>query len=155
MKPLVASILALADTGWYGFLYTMRGPDFLWLYFVWFIVSFGVVLLTRWRGNDSPWVTAFGVLAYEGLGLLRIVVGSMHDLHRWTFLILMMILGGLIFFIRVEFTRSGGDGGTWWGSSCSGGSGGGSGGGGGGGVAAVGVVAEDAADQENWTGLSS
>ena len=106
MKSQLASIFAQADTGWFGFLQTMRGPDFLLLYLVWFIISFGVVLVTRWRGNDSAWVTLAGLFVYEALGFLRIVIGSMHDLHRWTFLVLMMIFGGLIFLIRVNFNRS-------------------------------------------------
>ena len=115
----------------------MSGPDFLELYFVWFLVTFGVVLLCRWRGHDTPAVTITGLLAYEGLGAVRFVIGTIDGLHRWDFMALMMIFGGLIFFVR---TKSGGSGGGWWnqGRGSGGGGCGSSGCGGGGGCGGCG-----------------
>jgi uncharacterized membrane protein YgcG len=122
-------MFAQAEGGWFDFLHTMRGPDFLLLYFIWFIVTFGTVLLFRWRGKDTPLVTLGGLACYELLGLVRIIVGSMHGMQKWDFLILMMVIGGVIFLIRASFNQSNGDGGSWWSSNCSSGSSCGGGGG--------------------------
>lgn len=137
------AILAQSDGGLLAFLHTMRGPDFLLLFAVWFVVTFCGVLLFRWGGHDTPINTLSGFLAYELLGAVRIIDGSAHGMHRWGFLILMMIVGGLVFFIRAKRFNNSGDNcssGGWWsgggwggGSSCSGGGGGGGGCGGGGG----------------------
>src|SRR5262245_12946992 len=76
------------------FLYTMPGPDFLLLYLVWFLVLWVTVLLVRHAGFDTPLTTIGGLLAFEGLGAARYFVGSAHGMHKWTFLFLMMIVGG-------------------------------------------------------------
>jgi hypothetical protein len=138
-----ASIFAQADDGIFSFLHTMRGPDFLLLYFVWFIVTFGGVLLLRWNGHDSPLTTVAGLLLYELLGVLRIISGSAHGMHKWEFLILMMVIGAVVFVVRIKLNQSSGDGGHWWssssgGSSCSSGGGGAGCGGGGGGCGGCG-----------------
>ena len=132
------AILAQAGGGVFNFLHTLRGPDFLLLFWVWFLVTFGGTLLLRWRGRDTPLTTILGLLCFEALGVARMIDGSAHGLHKWEFLILMMVIGGICFFIRANNFQFGGgngscSGGSWWssGSSCSGG-GGGCGGGGGG-----------------------
>ena len=141
MNPHPVILAQTADQGILGFLHTMRGPDFLLLFGVWFLVTFGGVLLFRWRGQDTPFTTITGLAGYELLGIVRIIDGSAHGMHNWGFLILMMIIGGIIFLIRAEHfenTGNDGSGGSWWNSNSSGGSsgcssgGGGCGGGGGG-----------------------
>ena len=109
------SMLAQTDGGIFRFLHTMRGPDFLLLFGIWFIVTFGCVLLFRWRGQDTPFTTLTGLLCFEALGAARIMDGAAHGLHKWGFLILMMIVGGIIFIIRTEhFNSQGGDGSGGW-----------------------------------------
>ncbi len=44
MIPLFASTPAPAEHGGLSFLHTMSGPDFLMLYGLWFIATFGAVL---------------------------------------------------------------------------------------------------------------
>lgn len=130
MNP-IPTIFAQADPDLFNFLHTMRGPDFLLLFGGWFIVTFGGVLVFRWCVRDTPITTILGVICFESLGVARIIDGSAHGMHKWLFLILMMILGGLIFFLRADHFQNTGnsDGGSWWGSSCgsSGCGGGGSG----------------------------
>jgi len=123
MKAQIASVVAQADGGWFDFLPALSGPDFLLLYFVWFVVMYGTVLLFRWSGKDTPMVTLCGIAGYELLGVLRIIIGSLYGKENWGFLILMMVIGGIIFLLRASHLQSNGDGGGWWNSSCSGGSG--------------------------------
>ena len=64
--------LAQAGSGLFDFLHEMKGPDFLGLFFGWFILVFGVVLIVRWRGHDSPAISLMGLLCFETLGVARI-----------------------------------------------------------------------------------
>ena len=69
---LPSVIFAQADGGLFRFLHTMRGPDFLLLFGVWFVITFGGVLLFRWRGQDTPVTTLLGLIAYEALGVSQL-----------------------------------------------------------------------------------
>lgn len=120
------------DDGLLGLLPAVKGPEFLLLFVGWFFLTFLTVLILRRRGHDTPFATLGGLICFEVPGLLRIIEGSSHGMHKWTFLILTMIFGGIVFLIRAEnFSRSGGSGGCG-GGACSGGSSGCGGGGGGG-----------------------
>ena len=142
MSYALHPLLAQTDTGSFNFLPPVDGPTFLKLYAGWFVLTFGAVLLFRWRGHDTMVTTIIGLLSYETLGALRMVIGSLAGMHRWDYLILMMFFGGIIFFVRVQSDNNGE--GSWWrrnssgggcgssGSSGCGGGGGGCGGGGGG-----------------------
>lgn len=143
MISTVTDPLFAADTsGPLDFLHTMRGPDFLGLFLVWFLVTFLTLVALRRVGYDDIRVTCTCLACFEGLGLARIVVGSFYGLERWGFLIAMMGVGACFFFIRAKHFEGmgggggdagGGDtGGTWW-SSDAGGSGSSGGGGCGGG----------------------
>ncbi len=134
----------LSPTLMLAFLHTMKGQDFLGLFFVWFLVTFLTVVFVRTWGHDTPFVTAVGLISFELLAVARIVVGSFYGMQRWGLLIVMMIVGAFFFLIRGKhFEGTGGDsgepGGTWWSSdSGSGSSGGGGCGGGGGGCGGCG-----------------
>ncbi len=109
----------------------MKGPDFLGLFFVWFLVTLLTVIALRAAGYDEYRVTFTGLVCFEALGVARIVVGSFHGMERWGFLIAMMCIGALCFFIRAKHFEgmggNGGDtgggggdtGGTWWSSDSS------------------------------------
>lgn len=125
-------ILAQAGHNPLSFLHTMRGPDFLVLFAVWFLITFCGVWLFRCRDRDTPVTTLLGLACFEALGIARIMDGSAHGMHNWAFLILMMIIGGLIFFLRAEHFQNDGSNGSCSGGSSSCSSGGGCGGGGGG-----------------------
>ncbi|MDB6130665.1 MAG: hypothetical protein JWM04_1772, partial [Verrucomicrobiales bacterium] len=94
--------LAEADAGIFSFLHTMRGPAFLVVYAVWFFLLFGIILLIRHRGNDSRLVTLVVIGAFEALGIARIFVGSSHGLHKWQFLLAMMVVGFVAFIMRTD-----------------------------------------------------
>ena len=127
MNFRAAHILAAAGDGAFSFLTTLKGPEFLALFAGWFVLTFLTVLVLRWRGYDTPFTTIIGLICFELLGVARIVDGSAHGMHKWDLLILMMVVGGFGFFIRVKnFNRSDGSRGSSW-SSCSGGCGGGGG----------------------------
>jgi len=119
------------------FLHTVKGPDFLFLFILWFLILRVTVGILRNRGYDNPLTTFLGVGLFEALAIARIVVGSAHGMHKWDFLLTMMVIGGFLFFIRLDqinYTGTGGSGSSCSSSSssssCSGG-GGGCGGGGG------------------------
>lgn len=129
---------------------TLRGPEFLILFFGWFVVTRLGVGLCRSAGWDSPLVTLGGIALFEALGVLRFLAEIEHGMHRWGFLAAMMVLGPIFFAVRGEGSSGGGGfwdsgspgGGGFWGgsssssscgsSSCGGDSGGGSSCGGGG-----------------------
>ena len=125
-------ILAAAeDGGAFSFFHKATASEFLSGYAVWFLFLFvGSRTIQKGKADDHPIPTLVGLFLFESVGLLRIVNGSSHGMHKWDFLILMMILGGVMFFARFE--KTGGSSGSS--SSCSSGgcsSGGGGGGGGG------------------------
>lgn len=135
--PLIDSLLAAATSGPLDFLHTMKGPDFLELFFVWFLVTFLTLVALRRVGYDDIRVTVTCLTCFEVLGVARIVVGSFHGMEKWGFLIAMMGIGALFFFIRAKHfegmggggggdteTGGGGTGGTWWSSDSSASSGG-------------------------------
>ena len=120
------------------FLHTMRGPDFLVLYAVWFVILFAAVLILRHTGFDNGFTTLGGLTLFLGLGIARIAVGTAHGMHNWSYLIMMMIFGAIFFLARLEqVSGSDSSSNSWW-SSCSTGGGCGSGGCGGGGCGGCG-----------------
>jgi hypothetical protein len=112
-----------------NFLETMRGPEFLALYFVWFILTWGCMLLVRHKVVDCIWTSLGGLALFEGLGVTRYIVGEAHGMHKWDFLFAMMFIGALFFLARTDSFTSGS--GSGWGSCGGGGCGGGGCGGGG------------------------
>lgn len=125
MNPLHSSMVETTD-GVFAFFHTMRGPEFLFLYFAWFVLTFAAVLILRHRGLDKPLTTFSGLLVYEGFAVIRLIDGSAHGLHRWENLIIMMVIGGLVFFVRASHSGDGNSSGGFF-HSCSSGSGCGSG----------------------------
>jgi uncharacterized membrane protein YgcG len=110
----------------FDFLRTMTGPEFLVLFLVWFLLLFGAVLLLRRWGFDTPLTTFTGFALFESLGLARFVIGSTNDMHNWEYLLIMMPLGGVIFFARGANSSGGGfDGDSEGGCGSDGGGGGG------------------------------
>ena len=111
-----------------SFLHTMAGPDFLGLYLVWFLFTWLSMLTVRHKLLDSPITTVTGLGLFEGLGVARYVVGNQYGMHKWDYLIGMMLVGALFFLVRSEHMNNGS---TGSGGSCGGGCGGGGCGGGG------------------------
>lgn len=114
-----------------SFLKTMQGPDFLVLYLVWFGLTWISMLVLRHKVSDTLLTSLSGLLAFEGLGVARFLVGSANGMHKWDFLFLMMGVGALFFVLRAENFESGSDGGSGVDSFGGGGCGGGGCGGGG------------------------
>ena len=107
------------------FLHTMKGPDFLCLFLLWFLATILTVVFLRKRGRDSVAITIAGFICFESLGVARIAVGSAHGLHNWSFLILMMIVCALFFVLRAKYFEgmAGAGGSSCSGSGCGGGGG--------------------------------
>src|SRR5215211_5843616 len=117
------------------FLYTMKGPAFLGLYVLWFVVVFGIVVWLRTRGIDNQFVDFAGAAVFLGFGIIRLVAGSAHGMHKWGFLTFLMFVGAVVFFFRASTTSGGSSGSSGCGGGgggCGGGSCGGGGCGGGG-----------------------
>ena len=114
------------------FLRTMTGPEFLVLYFVWFVLVFGAVLLLRRWGFDNPVTTVVGLVVFAGLGIARYAIGSEAGMKSWDGLITMTILGSVVFVTRWGDSNGGGlssdGGGCGSGAGCGGGGCGGCGG---------------------------
>ena len=143
---LSTSVLAAAaDGGAFSFFYTATAAEFLSGYLLWFVFLFvGSRAIQKGKADDHPLPTFAGLFLFESVGLLRIVIGSSHGMHKWDFLIVMMILGGVMFFSRFE--KTGGSSGSS--SGCSSG-----------GAAAEAVAAVEAevveAAEDDWRWLSS
>lgn len=118
---------------------SLRGPDFLTLYFWFGVVCLGGVIVARLTSCSTLAGLVVIVLAYELVGLARYQYGISHGMHRFGTMTTMMWMGPLGAAFAAFMTFSG-DGGGWFfssgcGSSCSGSScgsscGGGCGGGG-------------------------
>ena len=102
MNALPAFPLAQAEGDFFGFLHQLKGPDFLLLYFLWFLFLWVAVLMIRRFALDSPLTTLAGLLLFEGLGVARFVAGSSHGMHKWDIQILMMAVAPLFFVIRLR-----------------------------------------------------
>jgi hypothetical protein len=118
---------------WFDFLRTMKGDEFLVLFFVWFFLLFWAVHLLRRLGYDTPLTTVTVFVLFEGLGVARFLIGSAEGMQNWNVMFFMMVLGGISFFIRGSKSDGGGvasDSGGGCGSSggCGGGGCGGCGG---------------------------
>ena len=117
MNLLISPWLAQAEDGLGSFVTRLTGPQFLGWYALWFVLVFGVVLVLRWREVNTPALTLIGLLGYEIPGFLRIYVFSEPGMHKWAFLIAMMVFGGLAFLSRSE--NPDGSGRRWWSNNCS------------------------------------
>jgi uncharacterized membrane protein YgcG len=130
--------IAIWDSGFPAFLHTMKGPQFLIVYVLWFWLLFGALWILRRRGFERPFVDFIAALLFIGLGVARIIIGSAYGLHKFELLILLMIVGTIFLSSRLDRTGGGKSGSSNWWSSCSSGGGCGSGGCGGGGCGGCG-----------------
>ena len=72
----------------------MKGPQFLLFYAVAFAVSYAAA----WAGSRSDAsIAVWGLVIFEGIGLIRLVYGALHGMHRFVFMIAGMIIGGWMF----------------------------------------------------------
>ena len=85
----------------------VRGPEFLVVYAVMFVIFFAPVLVIRKVWQDHWVVTTAGLVAFEGLGVARIYFAAQQGKHRIGFLLIMMLLGGIIFLLRAKETGEG------------------------------------------------
>jgi hypothetical protein len=134
MTPPLFIAQSADGAGPFDFFRTMMGPDFLVLYAGWLVLVLFMVVLLRNTGHDTWFTSLGGLFMYEVPGAIRILVASQAGMHKFGFLIVMMIAGFFIFLFRVQGNGGGGEGGGFWVSSCGGGGscGGGSSCGGGG-----------------------
>jgi uncharacterized protein YbaR (Trm112 family) len=120
----------------------LKGPEYLWLFGMLFVALITLTTVLRHTSGDMWLFSVLGFLLYEGTGAYRIITGIAQGMHKFLFLALMMLFGGLCFFLRAKMDGDGyGFGGhcgltnTGCGhiGGCGGGGGGCGGGGGGGG----------------------
>jgi uncharacterized membrane protein YgcG len=143
MNALASPLPPVATgTGLFALTEGINGPSFLIFFIIWLIGLRVALTVLRSKGHDYPFTTLACLGLFEGVGVFRIVDGHAHGLHRWGLLVVLMVIGGLLMFLRAEhFNQSGrGDGGSCGSttSSCSSSSGGGGCGGGGGGCGGCG-----------------
>ncbi|MFM8471781.1 MAG: hypothetical protein ACKODH_17765, partial [Limisphaerales bacterium] len=125
----ICTLAVVGDGGPFEFFHTATGPEFLGGYLLWFIVLFAGSRVLQTGKKRQPLPSLAGLLLFEAVGLIRIIVGSSHGMHNWNFLILMMITGGMLFFARFENPGGSSGSSSGWSSSCSSSSCGGGGGG--------------------------
>lgn len=120
--PVIAVLAFL--TAWLT--HDVRGPTFLVVYAVFFGIALLGSIVTRCAWVDSLVFRILGFLAFELLGVLRLLTFSGT---KFGYLYLSMFIGGIIFFLRAEwFSSSDGGGGGFFvfgGGGCGGGCGGG------------------------------
>jgi hypothetical protein len=118
----------------FDFLRTMRGPEFLVVFGIWFVLVFGAVLLLRRWGFDNALTTLVGIALFESLGVARLATASEAGMRNFEGLFVMMFIGFWLFLVRWRSSNGGGfyvegsDGGGCGGSGCGGGGCGGCGG---------------------------
>lgn len=119
MPPVLQLPLAAAnDGGPFSFFHTAKGPEFLFGYAIWFGVLFLGSLAIRKDGARHPAASIAACFLYEIVGVIRIVDGSAHGMHKWNFLIIMMVFGAVFFFVRFDKTGGSSDSSSSWWSSC-------------------------------------
>jgi len=117
----------------FDFLWTMKGPEFLVLYFVWFLLLYGAVFFLRRWGLDTRVTTYAGLIPFVAVGVARFYLGSGQGMENFGGLVAMMVLGYVAFHVRRSDSDRGGfyfEGGGGCGSDggCGGGGCGGCGG---------------------------
>ncbi len=122
-------LLFLMAWGYTSYLYmaSLNGPQFLRYYAVVFGLTWFGSLVARDVWGEEWIYSIIPCIFYEGVGVIRLITGMMSGMHRFTLMLVMMAIGGCIFFLRV---KSGGGGYGLGGSCAIGGCGGGGGGGG-------------------------
>ena len=108
------------------------GIKYLFFYGLTFFVLLISSLFIRSGFVDLYIISVVHFLVFEAIGAARLHYGLTHDMHRFAFLIIMMLLGGACFFLRSK-TIDGGSYGLFGGCGIDFGSGGGCGSGCGGG----------------------
>jgi len=107
----------------------LKGPDFLVTYGIVFASLFVGSTIVRHAWQDLWAISIWAFLVFESIGAVRILFAYPPGVRKFGFMIGMMVLGGILFFVRAK-----GDGGYGVFGSCAGGCGGfmgcGSGGGG-------------------------
>lgn len=91
----------------YAVMVDMKGPEFLKFFGILFVILILAATLVRHVWADQWKVSILACLTFEGVGLIRLVSGSLAGMHKFDFLLVMMILGGLIFFVRAKADGSG------------------------------------------------
>jgi predicted Zn finger-like uncharacterized protein len=108
----------------------MNGPEFLVFDLVVGLALLIVCTVARHLWRDRWTVSLLGFVAFEGVGLLRFWTSTKTKWEDFSFLMILMAVGGLLFFVRGG-KRSGSSDGGWFIGGCGGGCGGGGCGGGG------------------------
>lgn len=102
----------------------MRGPDFLVFYVLLFIgIWIGVVVLRKMT-NDNQHITLLGLALFELVGVVRFIDGTAAGMHKFGAMFIIMIIGGVLLFIRSDHFNNSGNGSCSSCSGCGGGCGG-------------------------------
>ena len=113
---------------------SIKGPEFINLYF-WMAVG---LLAVQWvfilAWDDQAPISSVMFLVFESVGVARFLTGYfLYDMRNFGYLAILMMITGVVFFLRMDHMTAGGIGGCRAGgcgscSSCGGGCGGGCGG---------------------------
>ena len=75
----------------------MSGSTFLIFYWIAFVLLwFTADLLCEF--DDSLWTPLAPVIVFVAIGLVRVAYGLSHDMHRFMFIFLMMVIGLVLIF---------------------------------------------------------
>lgn len=134
---LVVFLLGIIWFASFLYMVDLDGPAFLDFYLNVFLATFIGSTALRLLLDDKWRCSLVGFAAFEGVGVIRLLTGLNAGMHRFGFMIAMMVGCGFIFFMRAkENGRGYGIGGSCAVGGCGGeggcSSGGGCGGGGGG-----------------------
>lgn len=102
MEALPSLPMLAMLSGLYDFFQNTNGPDFLAYYIQWLIFLFLALIAVRKWVSDAVGVSLGFLAVFEGSGLARIIIGSSNGMHRWGYLIALMVLGGLVMSIRIR-----------------------------------------------------
>lgn len=80
----------------------MKGPDFLFFYILLFVGVFILSSLVRWFWKDIIAISLLGFIFFELVAVIRYIDASKNGMKNFGFMIILMIIGGIIFFIRAK-----------------------------------------------------
>lgn len=131
MLGVAALLVAIVWLASYLYMFTLKGPDFIVFYLL-LLGGIWLAVLGAKAALNREWLPRIaGLIAFEGVGAIRLVTGLMAGMHTFDLLLIMMLMGGCSFLLKAQ--EGGGDSSGWGvGSACSGGGCGGGGCGGGG-----------------------
>ncbi len=102
----------------------MDGPEFLWFYIKLFLALIILSSMTRWLWRDIIAVSLVPFILFELVAIIRLIDGILMGMSNFWDMVIFMVIGGVIFFLRAHHVSSSSSDGDCSSGGCSSGCGG-------------------------------